>query len=255
MTLVDVMAMVVGVAVGLTVVENQDVYSMTGYLAMLPDRVEVLAERLVGWIWVGSLTMVVVSLGRVVRHRRRPREAEWLAMILAIAYAFGSERIWLPADWLNYRLWHSPENSVDWFGERWAVAALAGLIALGFLGVIRLLRRRLPPWATTVGLCLAMTLIFWGPIHVITLEGASFLVRTQGKVQNFFAWSVADWFVSVPLGLCLGIPIVGAIADLARPEGTDVGRLGVAGRVRGGFPGDCRRVEPTKRSGLVGLVR
>lgn len=223
MTLVDVMAMVVGVAVGLAIVENQDVYVMSGFLTMVPDRFAGMAQHSVGWIWGVSVTMAAVTLGRVARHRRGPRPAEWLVIVIAIGYASGGDRIWFPAERVNFRVMTPMDAIEDFHRERSIVASLAGLVAVLGLIVLRRLRRKLPAWAVTIGLCLALTLLAWGPIYVAAMDATAWISPSIGingaELVNISILAATTWAGLVPTGLLIGIPLVGAIADVNRRRG------------------------------------
>src|SRR4051794_40699251 len=83
MTLVDVMALSAGVALALAVsFGGRQIFG--GFTYAIPEP-WVLLVILLAWVfWLGAMSISLVVAARLVRYRRFPRPAEWLAILIGL---------------------------------------------------------------------------------------------------------------------------------------------------------------------------
>src|SRR4051812_18027293 len=191
MTPVDVMALVAGAAIGLT--SSFRGRAIVGGFPYVVPEPWVMLVFLLAWVfWMGAASTSVVVGARLVRYRRFPRPAEWLAILLTL---IGHQAMapMQPIDTLTGSLPFGMMGALDTFaGWRWTTAGLAaGVVALG-LGLLHLLRRRLPPWAMTAGLVAIAYLTLAGPISTIGTDGALLLGPSGGFGPGRL--SMLHWF-------------------------------------------------------------
>jgi hypothetical protein len=102
---------------------------------------------------------------------------------------------------------------------RWTTAGLAtAVIALG-MGLLRLLRNYLPPWARSVWLVALADLTLAGPISAIGSDGALLLGSSGGFGPGPLSrlhWFACELVATTPLALMIGIPSVAALIERVR---------------------------------------
>lgn len=218
MTLGDSIAMVAGVGLGLGTVPP-----LGGWAASTPTAAVALVLTIITGLWVLAVAIAAVVLARSARHRRRPRPAEWLAILIAVAGlafrpAAGLDRA-VAALFAGLRT-----ADVSFAALRWllALAATAAIVA-GLVG-LRLTRRILPAWAKTVVLAGLAFVALWGPIEVIGLNGPDLLTPSTGFGAGD-GWTLYRGAcllaAQLPMGLVFGLPLIAAFAErLRRPAWT-----------------------------------
>ena len=201
MTPVDAMALAAGVALSFQV---RPIVGAYPYAVPPPS---VMLVIVVAWFfWIANTAVSTVAAARVVRYRRGPRPAEWLAVMTTLAgvLAMGPG---LPVDRAIDALPAAmAEMLVAMAAWRWVMAGLMlGGIAAGF-GLLRAGRSVLPPWARSAGVAALAYLTLAGPIEVVRIHGPDLLAPSGGFGPGngwLFFWLACQWASVLPMGLTL----------------------------------------------------
>jgi hypothetical protein len=216
MTMIDVMCLAAGVAMSFAIsfrpgpIVEGPTYPMPWEMLMI----------LVAWIfWVVAASTSVAVAARLVRYRRMPTPAEWLAiqMSVIVEQAMGLlQPIGILAGILPSGIVGPMETLLSW---QWTTAALAtAIVGLG-LGLLRLVRGFLPPWARTAWLVVLAYLTLAGPIDTIKAEGVYLFVPPAifGRGHLSMLFDEACQLIAVtPMALMPGIPAVAALIERVR---------------------------------------
>ena len=216
MTLVDAMALVLGVALAFVAIPGRSFF-------MHMPAVWVLAYfGLVDLIRGLSLALSAVVLGRLARYRRMPRPSEWLSILVTASMLAGRQE--LNVDGFVNRLYASfpglARSPIDFGGWRWAIAGVELVFLVVGLAASRLLRDRLAPWSKALGLAGLATLAISGPLAVFGLQGADLVTPSGGFGPGMgpILLRKSFWLLAqLPMGLLFGVPAVAALAE--RVEG------------------------------------
>lgn len=212
MTLADAMALSAGVAIALaTSPVSVEVLAISG-----PSGLNHLIEA-AGWFVCQCLCPVF--LARQARHRRPPWPSEWLAFAAAANFQVSWRSHWNLEEILSRLPPDLFALGVDYDMLRWGSATLgvvaiaAGVAALGAWG------KGLPRWSRTVGLFVLMMLADWDTLWVLSTDGVDLLAPRggySGTTISYLHFVVNCAVMSIPEGLCLGIPLMATLADLRR---------------------------------------
>ncbi len=214
MTLGDVMALSIGVALGMAF----ETRSGGGFGLIVPPGWVLAVLGILALLWVACLALSAVVLARLVRFRRQARPAEWLAILVAVArLADGSD---FGVDyWVNEVLQKILLGAPLFSALRWGIAGV-GLAIIGVtLAILRTGRRRLAPWLMTTGLAWAAFVALWGPIPVLGLEGPDLMAPSEGFGPGDFSTlhrAACLLLAQVPVGLMFGVPVIAAFAERVR---------------------------------------
>jgi len=211
MTPVDMMALAAGVALSF---QFRPIVGAYPYAVPPPS---VMLVIVVAWFfWIANTAVSTVAAARVVRYRRGPRPAEWLAVMTTLAgvLAMGPG---LPVDRAIDALPAAmAETLVAMAAWRWVMAGLMlGGIAAGF-GLLRAGRSVLPPWAKAASVAALAYLTLAGPIEVVRIHGPDLLAPSGGFGPGngwLFFWLACQWASAVPTGLMFGVPAVAALME------------------------------------------
>ncbi len=131
MTLVDLVTLVAGVAVGYAAITG-----LPGGFFVPPGWVLVLLAVERCFLWA-AMAVTVVTLGRVAAYRRMPRPAEWLALSVSASALAGRPEFNVDM-WVNVIFANVPGSAdrLGFNGWRWIVAGLAGLAVLATMAVL-----------------------------------------------------------------------------------------------------------------------
>ncbi len=214
MTPVDAMALVAGVALAFSFRPGVNPYAVPPPWVMF-----VIVLSWIFWIMTAAVSAVVA--GRLIRYRRGPRPAEWLA-ILTTFYGILVMGPGIPVDrainLLPSGFLASVATMAAW---RWLVAGLAlALIAAG-LGLLRAGRAILPGWLKGAGLAAVAFLALAGPIEVVRLHGPDLLAPSDGFGPGGLAmlhWLTCQLIAGIPLGLFFGVPAIAALMERVRRD-------------------------------------
>jgi hypothetical protein len=218
MTMIDAMALAVGVALALSP-SFRDGPTVGGFpYVVLPPHVTLIL--FVVWVfWVGAASTSIVVAARLARYRRFPRPAEWLAILMSLMGQQATGPL-QPIDVLTRMLPFGMVGALDTFSSwRWTTAGLAtAVVALG-LGLLRLFRRFLPPWARTAWLVVLAYLALAGPIYTIGSYGVDSLAPSSalgpGRLA-IFQRLACQLVATTPLALMIGIPAVATLIERVR---------------------------------------
>ncbi len=212
MTLVDAMALVLGVALAFAATPGRT------FFLQVP-AVWVLAFFGLIQITEGfALALSIVILGRLVRFRRIPRPAEWLAILVAGSMLAGRPEWNVDGyvNWLYARFPTTRDSKIDFGGWRWVIAGGELAILLTGLGALRLARRRLSAWSKSLALFGLSILAISGPLAVCGLQGADLLTPSEGFGPGVgpILLRKACWLAAqIPVGLLFGIPAFETLAE------------------------------------------
>jgi hypothetical protein len=218
MTMIDAMCLAAGVALALALsFRGGPIVGGFPYAVPAP---QVMLVLFVAWVfWVGAASTSLVVAARLACYRRFPRPAEWLAILMALLgqQAIGPEQ---PIDMLTRLLPFGMMGAMDTFASwRWTTAGLAAAIVGSGLGLLRLLRDLLPPWARTAWLVALAYLTLAGPIYTIGSEGALLLGPSGGFGPgrlSMLHWFACELVATTPLGLILGVPVMATLIERVR---------------------------------------
>jgi hypothetical protein len=215
MTAGDAMALVVGVALAFQ-------FRVAGSFLFMGIPPWVMLVIVLCWMsWVATTAVSAVVACRLIRYRRGPRPAEWLAVlttlfgILAMGPSLPVDRAinLLPSAYLA-----SVASMAAW---RWLAAGLSLGILAASLGLIRLGQAYLPPWLKAAGLAAVAFLALAGPIDVVRVHGPDLLAPSSGfgpGGASTLHWLTLQLIATIPMGLMFGVPAVAALIERFRRD-------------------------------------
>jgi hypothetical protein len=211
MTMVDLVTLVAGVALGYAAIASQP-----GLAFMPPAWVLAVIAISNVFFWMAAASSFV-ALGRVTAYRRMPRPAEWLAILISVAGLTGRPEFNVDG-WVNecFAVFPAWKDRLDFDGWRWLVAGLAGLASLATIGAVRLGRRAFPPWLKTLLLAWSALIAYAGPLWVFGFLGDDLVSPSRGFGVGdlaIFHRQACGLFGQFPTGVFFGIPAMGALLD------------------------------------------
>jgi hypothetical protein len=210
MTLVDLMCLVAGVAVGSWVMMD----IRPGWRFFPPFW---LRTNFVGFrsAQVVAIAAAFVAFGRVASQRRMPRPAEWLAIAVA-AWAVADRPELNVTAWRDPNAEMHPEGALSYDAWLWMLAGLAFVTIATCLAVVRLGRRILPTWSKTLLLAGAAMVAVAAPFEVFDVNCDDLLARLYGfgpSIRNDLLFRVGRLLAGSPTGLLVYVPAVAAALD------------------------------------------
>jgi hypothetical protein len=211
MTLVDLVTLVAGVALGFAAIT-----SLPGWGFIPPFWVLVVIGVSRFFLWM-TMAFSVVAMGRVAAYRRMPRAAEWLAIVVS-ASALATRPEFNVDMWVNaiFATFPGSATRLDFDGWRWVVAGLAGLAGLAVLAVVRLGRDAFPTWLKTLLLASVALLALAGPLWTFGFLGDDLVSPSGGFGGGDLAIlhrQLCVLFGHFPTGLFFGLPATAAVLD------------------------------------------
>jgi hypothetical protein len=247
MTLIDLMALVAGMAVGFTLVSAvmamprpMRVVQVGGGAALFHTLSSRPTTPLLLNLAMGAAAVV---LSRLARTGDVPRPAEWLAILLALSLV----EMAFPRPQLDSERPEGETVAVDFYGKGvpnylyvydytrgslrgvlGGVAAVVVGVALGLVALVAALGPRLTPAFRAILLALAALLVLWGPCRWVEMvfpaetRFSFFPTKPPGDFPLRSRWSfdvgnearaaLGRW----PRGLLFAIPVVALVGDLWR---------------------------------------
>ncbi len=214
MTLVDLVALVAGVAAGFAVLKALP------ELPFIPPGWVLLVLAVSNFLQWATIACAVVALGRVASYRRMPRSAEWLAIVVSL-FTVSRLQVFNFDLWVNVLLTMSPVglDRIDFDGWRWLVATFASLLALVMLGLLRLARNVTPTWLKTLVLAWVYLLCLTGPLAVFGFLGDDLVSPSDGFGPGDLAIlhrQLCILFGFFPIGLFFGVPALAVLIERMR---------------------------------------
>ncbi len=218
MTLADLVAAVVGSAVGLAVLRGVGLFEVASY----PGRVRAVVIGLrVGL--VGSFALSTVTLARRGRFGGAIRPTDWLAILPA---TFLVEYLFPPG--LDFGGWLASKLHVPFAAMSWIVRGGAVLIALVAASLAAALVRRKRGGAfPLLVLAVGVSAIHWAATDLAFFEGLRLFRPVVASLSRIFDSRPSDYFYNeallamarLPEGVFRGVPTVATLLAILRGRG------------------------------------
>jgi hypothetical protein len=165
-----------------------------------------------------AFVVTIASLGRQLQYRRAAKAAERLALTL-VGWQVASAVPNLDTTINDLAIASGTDLVVNWSACRWGFAGGTLLLALLIACLCHALRGRRSHWLQSVGLMVALALLFWAPLDVLhrARPWPAALLRPPFTAQ---ALLIRDALYCVPHGLIFGVPAVATLISWGqRPRG------------------------------------
>jgi hypothetical protein len=216
MTMMDTIALVVGVALGFVLIHPP---SNGPVIAWLTPR-QIILFRVVAVLVGMALAVSVVSLARVVIYQRMPRPSEWLSILVSSVLIAGHG--FSIQDAFRVFLNDFPvieDLPLSMIAREWLMGLVLTIPVVSGLLLVRLTRRIFPYWLKTLLLIGCALIAALGPLSVIGIHGADLISPSEGFGPgggSILYRSALGLIAFLPFGLLFSVPAVAALAERLR---------------------------------------